>query len=167
MTVLENVMIGAHTRSRCGIFSGMLNAPWSWKEERRIHESAARALETAGISALQQLTPLSLSFGQQRAVEFARALTAEPALLLLDEPAAGLNMQETAQAGELIKRVRDSGITILIIEHDMSLIMGITDEIVVLSSGKKIAEGPPERIQRDPEVIRVYLGEDDADNQEL
>jgi branched-chain amino acid transport system ATP-binding protein len=103
-----------------------------------------------------------LSFGQQRSVEFARALASKPSLLLLDEPAAGLNMKETSAAGALIRRIRDMGVTILIVEHDMSLVMNISDEILVLCFGKAIADGKPVDIRKNPEVIRVYLGEDDA-----
>jgi len=102
----------------------------------------------------------SLSFGQQRPVEMARALAAEPELLLLDEPAAGLNIYETAEVGRLITRFRDMGITVLLVEHDMSLVMEVSDEIVVLSFGEKIAEDRPAAIQQNPEVIRIYLGDD-------
>ncbi|HHD63831.1 MAG TPA: ABC transporter ATP-binding protein, partial [Desulfobulbaceae bacterium] len=103
----------------------------------------------------------SLAFGQQRAVEMARALATEPKLLLLDEPAAGLNIYETAEVGRLITKIRDMGITVLLVEHDMSLVMDISDEIVVLSFGCKIAEDVPAAIQRNPEVIKIYLGEDE------
>jgi branched-chain amino acid transport system ATP-binding protein len=104
---------------------------------------------------------VSLAFGQQRAVEMARALAAEPELLLLDEPAAGLNIYETAELAELITKIRDMGITILLVEHDMSLVMKISDEIVVLNFGRKIAEGVPSAIQNNREVIKIYLGGDD------
>ena len=106
----------------------------------------------------------SLPFGKQRAVEFARALAAEPKLLLLDEPASGLNLHETAELSELIVRIRDMGITILLVEHDMSLVMGISDELVVLNYGRKIAEGTPMEIQQNRDVISIYLGEEDAPN---
>jgi branched-chain amino acid transport system ATP-binding protein len=105
---------------------------------------------------------VSLPFGTQRVVEFARALATEPALLLLDEPAAGLNIYETARISELITRIREGGVTVLVIEHDMSLVMDICDDILVLSSGRAIAEGAPADIQKNPEVVRVYLGDDDA-----
>jgi branched-chain amino acid transport system ATP-binding protein len=120
-------------------------------------------LEFLGIADLADRDAVSLAFGRQRIVEFGRALALDPALLLLDEPAAGLNMTETDAVAALIRRIRDErGITILLIEHDMSLVMGISDEIHVLSSGRTIAEGRPDDVRRNPEVISVYLGEDDA-----
>ena len=119
-------------------------------------------LEHMEIGGLADQEAMSLPFGKQRIVEIARALATEPTLLLLDEPAAGLNLYETAQVSEMITRIRKRGIAVLVIEHDMSLVMNISDEIVVLSSGRKIAEGVPTEIQKNDEVIRVYLGEDDA-----
>jgi branched-chain amino acid transport system ATP-binding protein len=162
MSVLENVMIGRHTRSRSGFFSGMFSLPRSWEEEKTIHEKSLEVIELLGISELAGHDAESLPFGKQRTVEFARALAMEPELLILDEPAAGLNIHETEEMAEMITRIREWGITVLIIEHDMSLIMDISDHIAVLSSGTKIAEGKPEEIQKNKDVIRVYLGEDDA-----
>jgi branched-chain amino acid transport system ATP-binding protein len=162
MTVLENVMVGRHVRSRGGMLPCMLRLPGCRREERRIADRAGEFLAFLGIDSLADADATSLSFGQQRAVEFARALATEPKLLLLDEPAAGLNIHETAALADLIGKIRDRGITILIVEHDMSLVMSVSDEIAVLSSGRKIAEGKPREIQANQEVIRVYLGEDDA-----
>ena len=162
MTALENVMIGCHTKSSAGFFSGMFNLPWSWPEERHIREKSMAMLDFFGIADHADTEATSLAFGQQRAVEFARALAAEPQLLLLDEPAAGLNMYETAEIGRQIQRIRDRGITVLLVEHDMSLVMEISEEIAVLSFGRKIADGAPAAIQSNSEVIRIYLGEDDA-----
>jgi branched-chain amino acid transport system ATP-binding protein len=162
MTALENVMVGRHVRSRAGFIAGMLNLPWTWQEERVIREKALETMEFLGIAQLAEADATSLSYGQQRTVELARALTGEPAMLLLDEPAAGLNMRETADMGKLIARIRDRGVTVLIVEHDMQLVMNISDEVVVLSYGEKIADDVPRAVQTDPEVIRVYLGEDDA-----
>ncbi|MEW6751436.1 MAG: ABC transporter ATP-binding protein [Candidatus Latescibacterota bacterium] len=162
MSVLENVMVGRHARSRAGLLACMLRLPGCRQEEERIAARARELLGFLGIGDLAEAEATALSFGQQRTVELARALATEPRLLLLDEPAAGLNLHETARLAEVIGAVRDSGVTILIVEHDMGLVMSVSDEIVVLSSGRTIAEGEPRRIQVDPEVIRVYLGEDDA-----
>ena len=166
MTVLENVMLGCHTRSGAGFLAGMCCAPWTWGEEIRVRERALAALEFLRLAGHGGTEACSLPFGQQRLVELARALASEPLLLLLDEPAAGLNMRETEELARLICQIRDRRITVLLVEHDMSLVMGISDEIVVLNSGMKIAEGPPSAIQGNEEVIRVYLGADDADGKE-
>ncbi len=159
MTALENVMVGRHLRSRAGFAAAMLRLPWSRKEEQRIRDKSMELLDLLEIADHADVEATSLAFGQQRAVEFARALALEPKLLLLDEPAAGLNIYETAEVGRLITRIRGLGITVLLVEHDMSLVMDISDEIVVLSFGEKIAEGVPTDIQNNPEVIKVYLGE--------
>ena len=159
MTVLENVMIGRHIRSCGGFIASMLHLPSVLAEEQRIRQAALERLEMLGIAELAEVEATSLAFGQQRAVELARALAMEPDLLLLDEPAAGLNIYETAEVGRLISSIRQLGITVVLVEHDMSLVMDISDEIVVLSFGRKIAEDVPEAIQRNEEVIKVYLGE--------
>jgi len=160
MTVLENIMVGRHIHSRAGFIAGMLNLPFTWKEERRIREKSLGIMESLGIADHARTEATSLSYGQQRVVEIGRALACEPQLLLLDEPAAGLNMRETNEMGERIAKIRDMGVTVLLVEHDMSLVMKISDEIVVLSYGQKIAEDRPLSIQKNPEVIRVYLGDD-------
>jgi branched-chain amino acid transport system ATP-binding protein len=162
MTVLENVMMGRHTRTRAGFLAGMLNLPWTWREHRQTEVKARAILEDLGLSAHAGETACNLPFGRQRLVEFARALATEPSLLLLDEPAAGLNIYETQELSQLILKIRDTGVTCLVVEHDMSLVMNISDEVVVLDQGQKIAEGPPSAIQRNPEVIRVYLGDGHA-----
>ena len=162
MSVLENVMIGRHCRSRAGFFSCILNLPWTWKEEHDLRESALNILQSLELGHIAAEQADNLSFGQKRLVEIARALATEPKLLLLDEPAAGLNIYETGLIAELIRTLRSWGITILVVEHDMSLIMDVAEEIVVLNYGEKLAEGKPEEIQRNPEVIRTYLGEDHA-----
>jgi branched-chain amino acid transport system ATP-binding protein len=166
MTVLENVMVGRHPRTRAGFVAGMLNLPWTWREEREIRSKAMSLLEEFGLAVIAEERACNLSFGQQRMVEFARALATEPTLLLLDEPAAGLNIYETKALSERILRIRDRGVTCLVVEHDMSLVMNISDEVLVLDQGQKIAEGPPRAIQRNPDVIRIYLGEDHAANPE-
>ncbi len=162
MTVLENVMVGRHPRTRAGFLSGVLNLPWTWKEERGIRERSFELLDSLGIADEAEELASNLPFGKQRRLEIARALATEPLLLLLDEPAAGLNIYETKGMADLVLKIRKWGITVLLVEHDMSLVMDISDEIVVLNYGSKVAEGRPEEIQRDPEVIRIYLGGDHA-----
>jgi len=161
MTALETVMVGCHVQSRAGFLAGMLHLPRTWTEEREIRERAMELLELLEIADYAQVEATSLAFGQQRAVEMARALATNPRLLLLDEPAAGLNIYETAEVARLISRIRDMGITVLLVEHDMSLVMDISDEIVVLCFGEKIAEDTPAAIQQNPEVIRIYLGDEE------
>ncbi len=162
MSALENIMIGRHIHSRSGFVSGMLNLPWTRKEEKAVRERALEIMAFLGLAEFADTEATSLAYGQQRMLELARALACEPKLLLLDEPAAGLNMRETSEMAKLISRIRDTGVTVLLVEHDMSLVMNISDEIVVLSYGQKIADDKPLAIQKNPEVIRVYLGEDDA-----
>jgi len=162
MTALENVMVGRHVRSKAGFVSSMLHLPRTWSEEREVRQRSLELMEFLGIGALADAEATSLAYGQQRAVELARALACEPRMVLLDEPAAGLNMRETAELSRLIVRIRDRGITVLLVEHDMSLVMGISDEVVVLSYGEKIAEADPGTVQKDPQVIRIYLGEEEC-----
>jgi branched-chain amino acid transport system ATP-binding protein len=162
MTVLENVMVGRHARTKAGFFSGVLNLPWTWKEEREIRERSMELLGVLGMADSAGQIASNLPFGKQRLLEIARALATEPSLLLLDEPAAGLNIYETRAMADLVLQIRGWGITVLLVEHDMSLVMDISDEIVVLNYGRKVAEGQPAAIQRDPEVIRIYLGGDHA-----
>jgi len=159
MTALENVMVGRHIKSNAGFLSSMLTNPWCMREEQAIRDKAMELLERFGIAQYAHMDAQNLAFGQQRAVELARALALEPEILLLDEPAAGLNIYETAELGRMIKDIRDMGVTVLLVEHDMSLIMDISDEIVVLCFGQKIAEDVPRGIQTNEEVIKVYLGE--------
>ncbi len=162
MTALENVMIGRHRHSKAEFISGMFNLPWTRAEERDIRNGSLEIMEFLGIAELAEAEATSLAYGQQRIVEVARALACKPKLLLLDEPAAGLNMRETAEVAQLIAKIRDRGITILLVEHDMSLVMNISDEILVLSYGEKIADDEPLAIQNNREVVRVYLGDEDA-----
>jgi branched-chain amino acid transport system ATP-binding protein len=162
MTSLENVMIGRHIHGRSGLLSAMLDLPRTRREDRLAKEKSLEIMEFLGIGGLAGLEATSLSYGQQRLVELARGLACEPALLLLDEPAAGLNMRETAEMAELISKIRETGITVLIVEHDMSLIMNISDEIIVLNYGQKVADDVPLAIQKNEDVIRIYLGEEDA-----
>ncbi len=161
MTLLENVMVGMHTKSSSGLLACALKMPWSIAEERRIRAGAMKWLEFTGITDLADHTAGSLPFGKGRLLEIARALAVEPRIILMDEPAAGLNSQETLALAELIKRIRDLGITVVLVEHDMELVMDICDRIVVLNLGRKLAEGTPREIQESPEVIAAYLGDDD------
>lgn len=161
MTALENIMIGRHMHSRAGFVAGMLSLPWTRKEERSVRERSLDIMAFLGIADFADTEATSLAYGQQRALELGRALACEPKLLLLDEPAAGLNMRETAEMAKLISRIRDTGITVLLVEHDMSLVMNISDEIAVLSYGQKIADDKPLAIQKNPEVVKVYLGEEE------
>ena len=162
MTALENVMVGRHVKGRAGFIAGMLGLPGTLREDHEVRERALEIMDLLGIGPFAETDATSLSYGQQRIVELARALASEPAMLLLDEPAAGLNMRETADMAKLIMKIRDRGVTVLIVEHDMSLVMNISDEIVVLSYGEKIADDVPLAVQKSPHVIQVYLGEDDA-----
>jgi branched-chain amino acid transport system ATP-binding protein len=161
MTVHENVMVGMHTKSSSGLLACALKMPWSISEERRIREASMKWLEFAGITDLVDVTAGNLPFGKGRLLEIARALAVEPRIILMDEPAAGLNSQETLGLARLIQRIRDLGITVVLVEHDMELVMDICDRIVVLNLGRKLAEGTPREIQDNPEVIAAYLGDDD------
>ncbi len=158
MTVLENVMVGRHLRSRASFLSSSLRLPGQVREEQHIRAEAWRHLEPLGLAALADRPAGSLAFGQRRMVELARALATEPELLLLDEPASGLNTREKADLNQVIRRIRASGVTLLLVEHDMALVMDLADDIVVLHNGTPIAHGPPATIQNDPNVIQVYLG---------
>lgn len=158
MTVLENIMIGRHPRSRAGLLSVAFRTPNARREEREIRDKARYWLNFAGLGVFADRPATSLPCGQMKLMEIARALATEPALLLLDEPAAGLNVRETEELGQLLFRIQKLGVTQILVEHDMSLVMDVSDEVLVLDYGKKVAEGPPADIQKNPEVIRIYLG---------
>jgi branched-chain amino acid transport system ATP-binding protein len=159
MTVLENVMVGLHTKSKSGIFSCAFKLPRQIKEEKIIREKAMHWLAFTGMADDAEITANNLPFGKGRLLEISRALAVEPQLILMDEPAAGLNSRETLVLASLIRKIRESGITIVLVEHDMELVMDICDSIVVLNLGKKLAEGTPREIQENPAVIAAYLGE--------
>jgi len=163
MTAIENVMVGAQTRQRRGFIAAALRLPWEVAEDRECSEEAARLLRLIGVDEWAHTLAADLPAGIRRLLEIARALATGPKMLLLDEPAAGLNATETSELVNALYRVRDRGITVLVVEHDMGLVMEVSDEIVVIDRGSKIAEGPPRMIQKDPVVIAAYLGEEDDD----
>jgi branched-chain amino acid transport system ATP-binding protein len=162
MSALENVMVGRYLRARAGFLAGMLGLGRARREDRAAGERALEVMDFLGIAHLAEAEATSLAYGQQRAVELARALASEPEMLLLDEPAAGLNMRETRDLAALLGRIRARGITVLLVEHDMSLVMGTCDEVLVLSYGEKIADADPPTVQKDPQVVKVYLGDEEC-----
>ena len=158
MTVLESVMVGCHTSSRAGLLSAMLRPPWVREEERRIRDAARSALAFVGLEAQTATLADALPLGHQRMLQLACGLVTEPRVLLLDEPASGLNGSETARLADLLLAIRDQGKTLVLVEHDMNLVMKICDQITVLSFGRKLAGGTPQEVRRNPEVIKAYLG---------
>ena len=158
MTVLENVLLGLHYRLRSGFVKGMLHIPGERREERDASRHAREILGQLGIASIAERNAGSITLREQRCLEIARSVVSKPCLLLLDEPAAGLNIRETEEMAEIIQSLRQLGLAILLVEHDMNLVMRIAHRIVVLHHGIRIAEGSPEAVQRNPEVIKAYLG---------